>query len=71
MKIVKVESDEGRNEHKDDNEELRRGKVSHGVMADDEGESDGDDVANDALFALSLPWGTVSQLIPQALSMHS
>lgn len=36
------------------------------LMADDEGERDGV-----ALFALSLPWGTVSQLIPQALSMPS
>lgn len=38
---------------------------------DDEGESDGDDVADVALFALSLPSGAVSQLIPQALSMSS
>lgn len=41
------------------------------LVGDDEGESDGDDVADVALFALSLPWGTVSQLIPQAPSMPS
>lgn len=37
-------------------------------MGDNEGESDSDDVA---LFTLFLSWGTVSQLIPKALSIPS
>jgi len=35
------------------------------------GDDDGDNVADVALFAPSLSWGTVSQLIPQALYMPS
>lgn len=37
-------------------------------MGDDDGESEDLEVA---LFALASPWGTVSQLIPQAQSMPS
>lgn len=41
------------------------------LMGDDEGEGNGNRVADVALSALSLPWGNVSELIPQAPSMPS
>ena len=40
------------------------GRLEIRLMDNDEGESGGDTVADVALFALSLSWGTVSQLIP-------
>lgn len=40
-------------------------------MGDDEGESAGDIVPDVTHFGLCLSWGTVSQLIPQALSVPS
>lgn len=62
-----MENEVGRNSIRT-NEMLKKGKVGNN---NDDGERDGNDDADVALFAFSLPWGTVSQLIPQALSTPS
>lgn len=50
---------------------MRHWKGKIWPVVDNKSERIGADVADLALFALSLPRGTVSQLIPQALYMPS